>query len=411
MSSSLISTRQPPVWSPDGNRIAFVARQSDPTETGYDRRYIVHTVRPDGSGLTELGDAASSPVWSPDGTRIAFIREGEETRGLYTMDPDGSNERLLWSFDTDGRLWYNNLSWSPDGSEILYGSAAVDFADFYGPVPVVVVGVDGSEPRVLGERVSTWGVGGAAWSPDGSRIAFYGVSDHSAVVLHTTARDGSGGRVLVRGNYERLVAERSDWRNVSGDIAACSGGHVVAKPQKNPGLVQDCETLLRVRDPLAGDAVQNWSAAVKISEWRGVGIEGAPPRVMRLNLSGLTSSTLTGIIPPELGDLTSLEVLIIHCNRLSGSIPPELGNLANLRELRLSSNGLEGTIPAELGRLTSLETMDLSQNGLVGGIPPELGNLSNLRELWLGKNNVTGCVPAALSGRLRSLGTDGLEYC
>ena len=411
VSSSLISTRQPPVWSPDSNRIAFVARQSDPTETGYDRRYIIHTVRPDGSGLTELGDAASSPVWSPDGTRIAFIREGEETRGLYTMDPDGSNERLLWSFDTDGRLWYNNLSWSPDGSEILYGSAAVDFADFYGPVPVVVVGVDGSEPRVLGERVSTWGVGGAAWSPDGSRIAFYGVSDHSAVVLHTTARDGSGGRVLVRGNYERLVAERSDWRNVSGDIAACSGGYVVAKPEKNPGLVQDCETLLRVRDPLAGDAVLNWSAAVKISEWRGVGIEGAPPRVMRLNLSGLTPSTLTGIIPPELGDLTSLEVLIIHYNRLSGSIPPELGNLANLRDLRLSSNGLEGTIPAELGRLTSLETMDLGKNGLVGGIPPELGNLSNLRELWLGKNNVTGCVPAALSGRLRSLGTDGLEYC
>ena len=327
------------------------------------------------------------------------------------MDPDGSNKRLLWSFDTDGRLWYNNLSWSPDGSEILYGSAAVDFADFYGPVPVVVVGVDGSEPRVLGERVSTWGVGGAAWSPDGSRIAFYGVSDHSAVVLHTTARDGSGGRVLVRGNYERLVAERSDWRNVSGDIAACSGGYVVAKPEKNPGLVQDCETLLRVRDPLAGDAVLNWSAAVKISEWRGVGIEGAPPRVMRLNLSGLTPSTLTGIIPPELGDLTSLEVLIIHYNRLSGSIPPELGNLANLRDLRLSSNGLEGTIPAELGRLTSLETMDLGKNGLVGGIPPELGNLSNLRELWLGKNNVTGCVPAALSGRLRLLGTDELEYC
>ena len=432
VSSSLISARQPPAWSPDSSRIAFVTFQSDPTETGYVRRYIVHTVRPDGSGLTELGDAASSPAWSPDGTRIAFIREGDETHGLYTMDPDGGDQRLLWSFDTDGSYWYNNLSWSPDGSEILYGSASVDFS---GPVPVVVVGVDGSEPRVLGDRRSARGIGGAAWSPDGSRVAFHNPSDDSDVVLHTTARDGSDARVLVRGSYERLVAERSDWRDVSGDIAACSGGYVVAKPEKNPGLVQDCETLLRIRDPLAGDAVLNWSADAQISEWGGIVIGGSPPRVIRLSLPGLSPSKLTGSIPPELGDLTNLEEIVIHSNRLSGSIPPELGNLASLRVMRLSWNLLEGTIPGELGRLTSLETMNLDHNLLVSGIPPEIGNLSNLKELRLqnnrlsgtiphelgdlvsltvleiGNNDLTGCVPAELSGRLRSLGTDGLEYC
>ena len=426
VSSLLISAKQPPVWSPDGTRIAFLALQSEP------RRYIVHTGRPDGSGLTELGDAASSPAWSPDGTRIAFIREGDETRGLYTMDPNGGNERLLWSFEKDAGLWYNNLSWSPDGSEILYGFADVDS---YGLVEVVVVRVDGSGPRTLAEPRSSWLEGGAAWSPDGSRIAFHVVSNDSDVVLHTMARDGSDARALVRGHHERLVAEHSDWRNVSGDIAACSGGYVVLKPGKNPGLVRDCEALLRVRDALAGDAVLNWSAAVKISEWRGVGIEGSPPRVTRLSLSSLSPTKLTGIIPPELSDLPDLEVLSLHSNQLSGSIPPELGNLANLRVMRLSLNRLEGTVPAELGRLTSLETLKLSDNGLVGGIPPELGNLPNLKELWLrnnrltgtvplelgnlvslavleiGNNDLTGCVPAELSGRLRSLGTDGLEYC
>ena len=254
-------------------------------------------------------------------------------------------------------------------------------------------------------------------------------------MLHTTARDGSDVRVLVRGDATRLVAEHSDWRDISDDVAACANGDVVSNPGQNAGLVQDCETLLRVRDQLAGDAVLNWSAAVKISEWKGAVVRGSPPRVVGLSLAGLRPRALTGVIPPELGNLPKLEWLSLHSNRLSGRIPPELSNLANLTKLRLATNRLEGRIPVELGRLASLEELDLSYNRLSGGIPPELGNLSNLKELWLrgdgitgniprelgtlenlivleiGSNSLTGCVPAALSGRLRSLGTDGLEYC
>ena len=410
--SLTVSPSQPPVWSPYGTQLAFLVYQSENTESGYDKRYIVHTVQPDGSGLTELGDAASSPAWSPDGTRIAFIRDGDETHGLYAMDPDGGNERLLWSLDGEDDalwFWYNNLAWSPDGSEILYGSASGRFS---GPRRVVVVRVDGSGARTLTEpRSSRNVIGGAAWSPDGTRIAFHVESNDSDVVLYTTARDGSDIRVVVRGNYERLVAEHSDWRDVSGDIAACSGGYVVPKPKKNTGLVQDCETLLRVRDQLAGDAVLNWTADEKISEWRGVGTEGTPPRIVRLILVSLSPTKLTGIIPPALGDLPDLEALSLHSNQLSGSIPPELGNLANLRVMRLSWNHLEGTIPAELGRLTRLETMSLGQNRLVGSIPPELGNLASLIGLGIGNNDLTGCVPVELSGRLGSPRSDGFRYC
>ena len=357
--SLTVSPSQPPVWSPDGTQLAFLVYQSENTESGYDKRYIVHTVRPDGSGLTELGDAASSPAWSPDGTRIAFIRDGDETHGLYAMDPDGGNERLLWSLDREDDalwFWYNNLAWSPDGSEILYGSASGRFS---GPRRVVVVRVDGSGARTLTEpRSSRNVIGGAEWSPDGARIAFHVASDASDVVLYTTARDGSDIRVVVRGNYERLVAEHSDWRDVSGDIAACSGGYVVPKPKKNTGLVQDCETLLRVRDQLAGDAVLNWTADEKISKWRGVGTEGSPPRIVRLIPAELVSLSQNRPIPPKLtgcvpavssrrrwATSTDLEAagplvapLSLHSNQLSGSIPPELGNLANLRDLRRRSS-------------------------------------------------------------------------
>ena len=413
-SSSSIAPRQPPVWSPDGSRIAFVSFQREPQETGSLNRHIVYTVRLDGSDLTELGDSASSLAWSPDGTQIAFIREGDETRGLYTMDPDGGNQRLLSSFQID-QGWHNNLSWSPDGSEILYGSGSD-----HSPALVVVVGVDGSEPRVLAEPRSTRGA--AAWSPDGSRIAFHVISDNAIsddldIVLHTMARDGSDPRVLVRGTLERLVAENSDWRDVSGDIAACSEGHVVKNPGRNQGLVQDCETLLGLRNALAGEAVLNWSAQVEISDWKGLKVGGSPPRVtgLWLSSSNLDPTQLTGVIPGELGDMANLEVLDLHFNQLTGSIPPELGNLTNLIRLVLGSNVLKGPIPSELGMLTKLETMDLSGNRLTGSIPEVLGNLENLETLDVSNTHLTGCVPEGLSlrlrsGQLKSLQHDGLKY-
>ena len=328
--SSRPIAKYPPFWSPDGQRIAVVVRGD-----GYE--FFVRTIRTDGSELTELGETASNPAWSPDGTRLAFIREGDETRGLYTMDPDGGNERLL-SVENLSH-WNNrnnNLSWSPDGSEIL--------------VVPVVVRVDGSGSRVIAESDTPWGRGWAAWSPDGSRIAFHYLSDNSDIVLYTLARDGSDPRVLVRGDLKRLVAEHSDWRDVSGDIAACSEGYVVKNPNRNPGLVQDCETLLRLRDTLAGEAVLNWSAQEEISDWKGLKVGGSPPRVTGLSLYSLGSPKLTGVIPGELGDLANLEVLDLDSNRLTGSIPEVLGNLENLESIYLHNNRLTGCVPEGLSR-------------------------------------------------------------
>ena len=221
-----------------------------------------------------------------------------------------------------------------------------------------------------------------AWSPDQSRIAVYvlpGARGESKVypdentVLYTVAKDGSDRRVLVRSGGGRLVAENSGWRDVSGDIAACSEGFVVSNPKKNAGLVGDCEILLSIRDTLAGEnVVLGWGADTPIDEWPRVHVGGDPPRVQ-----GLTAGyqhyhvQLTGSIPPEIGALTGLERLWLG-RHLTGPIPPELGNLSELRDLSLHENGLTGEIPSELGRLSNLESLSLSGNDLSGSIPPEL---------------------------------------
>ena len=50
----------------------------------------------------------------------------------------------------------------------------------------------------------------------------------------------------------------------------------------------------------------------------------------------LSNNRLNGSIPPELGDLASLQRLYLYSNRLSGSIPTALENLTAL----LDSDGL-----------------------------------------------------------------------
>ena len=111
----------------------------------------------------------------------------------------------------------------------------------------------------------------------------------------------------------------------------------------------------------------------------------------------LSSNQLTGPIPTELASLTNLQYLILHRNQLTGSIPPELGSLANLQSLYLQINQLTGPVPPGLGNLANLQRLALRSNQLSGTIPAELANLANLQSLDLGNNQLTGTIPAALA--------------
>ena len=201
-----------------------------------------------------------------------------------------------------------------------------------------------------------------------------------------------------------LLAESVSVSPASADVIdapTCSTGGAVPDAANNPGLVSDCESLLVGRDTLAGKATLDWSAGRPIAQWEGVSVEGTPARVMALRL---ISKQLNGKMPPELGDLSSLQGLDLYNNDLSGEIPAELGNLSNLQGLTLSYNLLTGAIPAELGGLTNLRELFLIGNQLSGKIPAEVGDLSSLRELSFAKNRLTGEIPSELGS------LSGLEW-
>ena len=136
------------------------------------------------------------------------------------------------------------------------------------------------------------------------------------------------------------------------------------------------------------------------------GLTGSiPPEIGNLtNLSVLRlyGNQLTGAIPPEIGNLTNLTRLDLENNQLTGSIPSEIGNLTNLTDLYLYSNQLTGSIPSEIGNLTNLTWLNLYSNQLTGSIPPEIGNMTNLIALYLSENQLTGSIPSEI-GNLTNL--------
>eukprot|EP00797_Seminavis_robusta_P018823 Sro2829_g338080.1 Leucine Rich Repeat (496) ;mRNA; r:522-2180 len=129
----------------------------------------------------------------------------------------------------------------------------------------------------------------------------------------------------------------------------------------------------------------------------------------------LTSNTLIGSIPPELGLLSSLQLLLLGNNYLAGSIPQSVWDIPALGMLALNGNQLtgsllpehlkaiqhgmiSGSIPPELfthwGKLAHLE---LRENELSSSIPTEIGFLTALKEFYLYDCSLTGTIPSEIA--------------
>ena len=148
--------------------------------------------------------------------------------------------------------------------------------------------------------------------------------------------------------------------------------------------------VLRTWRAMCPDLQESWLEDEQPEHWGGVTMENG--RVVELELDGFE---LTGGVPTELGQLTSLKVLSLADTRLT-SVPAEIGQLTSLEVLILDDNQLT-SVPAEIGQLASLEKLELSGNQLTS-VPAEIGQLTSLRELLLKGNRLTS-VPAEI--RLR----------
>ena len=238
-----------PMWSSDGALIAFSVEEPNDAKDWNDDEQGLYIVKSDGSWYhkafswpiaSNRYNPISIPSWSPKDDILAFAVNSPEENGIYLVHPDGSAPiEIVENYAGD------QLVWSPDGQEIL---SSHGFA----------VRPDGTGLRqIFPPGLSGW----VSWSRDGNKIAI-STEDGRLIIVN---RDGTGLRRLVHSNYKGEVLLSDSQEEMKAlDVSICIREAtllkpVIPEPYANPGLVNDCEALLRSAITLDGIANLDWT--------------------------------------------------------------------------------------------------------------------------------------------------------
>jgi dipeptidyl aminopeptidase/acylaminoacyl peptidase len=256
---ALLDIRHPSgaVWSPDGNRIAFVWDRA-----GASNLYVSDRVSGWPEPLTEYASGLmSEPFWSLDGSTLYFEREGE----LWSVPVrKGSTAQSVFGTvgpETEVRL-------SPDGTKLAF----LRLGDVW------VRELEGGRERRL--TVTLVAESGLVWSPDGGRLAF-GFS-----------------RATPREETHSFVGEKIAFRRVEQEpgeigVVSVSGGEVVSvasspQSEESPRWIDPTRIVLerfapdyRSREILAADVVGGAVTTLhreRDEKWWSLSFLGAEPR-------------------------------------------------------------------------------------------------------------------------------------
>ena len=234
------SNESSPRWSPDGKKLAYMARTDEGSEIFLRWMDTGQTAR-----LTQLSRSPRGLCWSPDGQYIAFsmlvpedppqlVRPPKKPEGAEWAAPPRVITRLKHEADGVGYLepGYNHLfvlpveggtprqvtsgsfhhrdapAWSPDGKSLVFSANRnPDWEHEFVNSEIYAVSLGDGAIRALTDRNGP--DSSPAVSPDGEKIAYVGFDDkvqtYQVERLYVMNRDGSAKRV-VTSDLDRSVS-------------------------------------------------------------------------------------------------------------------------------------------------------------------------------------------------------------
>ena len=184
----LVSVSSPQITA-DGSRVLVVVRTADREHDRWTRRLDVVRVADRARTTIATERGFSAPRWSPDGERIAYLAD----HGVWVADANGNGARRVTGASYD----VVQFAWRPDGGAIAFvavdGAAAktgdAAYIDAYEvgndaalapgparPAHLFFQPLDGSPARALGPRTGSVTSGDAestlSFTPDGKTLAY-----------------------------------------------------------------------------------------------------------------------------------------------------------------------------------------------------------------------------------------------
>lgn len=173
-----------PTWHPSGSHIAYAAKDgSDNWDI-----WIVENTGANPTRLTTATDMETNPLWSPDGNMLSYKNAGTTEYGLTEEFVITFNQGFATSTadrtinSWDGPQSIQMSDWNSDGTKFAYTAEAVTGASGTDKVSYLAVisdisvsgGVVTASNSTVISKGLTMGDRGAFFSPDGTKVAFWG---------------------------------------------------------------------------------------------------------------------------------------------------------------------------------------------------------------------------------------------